>query len=137
MLCSASLSFYILSDRETLTRRTSVIISLASFLVITITCLAITQPKQSSSFVWHNFINDTGWDSDVFVFLIGLINPCYGFGGLDGAVHLAEDCFEPARTVPRAILTSLVVGFTTAFFLVVSMLYCVKDIQAAIASRTG
>lgn len=124
-------------DCEMLTSELSVIVSLASFFVISITCLAITQPKQSSYHVWHDFINNTGWDSDALVFLLGLINPTYGFGGLDGAVHLAEDCFEPARTVPRALCSSLVVGFTTAFFLVVSMLYCVKDTQGAIDSRTG
>ena len=105
--------------------------------MISITCLAITQPKQSSYSVWHNFINDTGWDSDGFVFLLGLINPTYGFGGLDGAVHLAEDCFEPAKIVPRALCYSLAIGFMTAFFFAVTMLYCVKDIEAAINSRTG
>ena len=31
--------------------------------------------------------------------LLGLINPSYGFRGLDGAVNLAEDCFEPASTL--------------------------------------
>lgn len=121
----------------TLTESTPVLISLASFFVICITCLAITQPKQSSYHVWHEFINNNQWDSKALVFLLGLINPTYGFAGLDGAIHLAEDCFEPARTVPRALCSSLVVGFTTAFFLVVSMLYCVKDIHAAINSRTG
>ena len=115
----------------------AVIISLLSFFVISIACLAITQPKQSSYSVWHDFINDTGWHSNGFVFLLGLINPTYGFGGLDGAVHLAEDCFEPAKTVPRALCYSLVVGFVTAFFFAVAMLYCVKDIEAAIHSRTG
>ena len=105
--------------------------------MISIACLAITQPKQSSYAVWHNLINDTGWDSNGFVFLLGLINPTYGFGGLDGAVHLAEDCFEPAKTVPRALCYSLVIGFVTAFFFAVAMLYCVKDIEAAIDSRTG
>lgn len=78
--------------------------------------MAVTQPKQSSHAVWHDFINKTGWDSNGLVFLLGLINPIYGFGGLDGAIHLGEDCFEPAKAVPRAIVNSLVVGFITTFF---------------------
>ncbi|KAL8768825.1 MAG: hypothetical protein Q9209_005006, partial [Squamulea sp. 1 TL-2023] len=68
---------------------------------------------------------------------MGLINPVYGFGGLDGAVHLGEDCFEPAKTVPGAIINSLVVGVITTFFFAVSMLYCMKDLDAAVNSRTG
>ena len=114
-----------------------VVVSLVSFFVISIACLAIAQPKQPSYNVWHKLINDTGWDSNGFVFLLGLINPTYGFVGLDGAVHLAEDCFEPAKTVPRALCYSLVVGFTTAFFFAVSMVYCVKDIDSALNSKTG
>ena len=96
----------------------------------------IAQPKQSSYNVWHSFVNDTGWDSNGLVFLLGLINATYGFGGLDGAVHLGEDCFEPAETVPRALCLSLIVGFVTAFFFAVATLYCVKDLEAAIHSRT-
>ena len=69
--------------------------------------------------------------------MTGLINPNYGYGGLDGAVHLAEDCFNPSRTVPRAICYSLIVGFVTSFFFAVAMLYSLKDIQAALLSRTG
>ena len=114
------------------------VVSFASFLIISITCLAIAEPKKPSDYVWQEFTNNnTGWSPDALVFLIGLINPTYGFGGLDGAIHLAEDCFDPARTVPRAICYSLGVGFITAFFFTVSMLYCIKDIQEALNSRTG
>ena len=102
-LSSASLPFFrAIQSLDTLKASCIVIVSLASFFVITIICLAIAHPKQSSHYVWFNFDNDTGWHSDALVFLLGLINPTYCFGGLDGAVHLAEDCFEPARTVPRA-----------------------------------
>lgn len=101
------------------------------------TCLALSQPKQSSYQVWHNVSNDTGWSSDVFVFMLGLINPTNIFGGLDGVIHLAENCFKPARTVPRALCSSLVIGYTTAFLFAISMSYSAKDVYAAINSRTG
>ena len=97
----------------------------------------MAQPKQSSYYVWHTFINNTGWSSNALVFLTGLINPTYGFGGLDGAIHLAEDCFDPAKTVPRAICYSLVVGFVTAFFFTVSMLYSLKDVEMALNTPSG
>ncbi|KAL6716627.1 polyamine transporter tpo5 [Lecanora helva] len=119
------------------THKAGFIISLASFFVISITCLARTHPKQSNTYVWSNFINHTGWESNGLVFLLGLINPTLGFGGLDGAVHLAEDSVSATKTVPQALCYSLVIGFATSFFFVVSMLYCVRDIDTAIASRTG
>lgn len=69
--------------------------------------------------------------------MLGLINPGYDIEGLDDAVHLKEGCFEPAKTMSRAIDNSLVVDFITTFFFAFSMLYCVKDIDAAVNSRTG
>ena len=71
------------------------------------------------------------------VFILGLLNPVYGFAGLDGAVHLSEDCFNPVRTVPLAICWAVLIGFLTAFFFTISMLYSIKDINAAVISRTG
>ena len=69
--------------------------------------------------------------------MTGLVNPTYGFAGLDGAIYLAEDCFNSAKTVPRAICYSLSVGFVTAFFFTVSMLYSLKDVQMALDTPSG
>ena len=113
-----------------------VIISLASLFVISVTCLVMAQPKQSSYFVWRDFINETGWRSNVIVFLTGLVNPSFGFVGLDGAIHLAEDTVDPSRTVPHAICSSLVVGFITAFFFAIAMLYSIEDLDATLSSHT-
>ena len=125
------------STSDVLMLHVLVFVSLISFFVISIACLVIAKPKQPSYYVWHTFINETGLKPDALVFLTGLVNPNYAFCALDGAVHLAEDCFDPERTVPRAICYSLAIGFVTAFFFTIAMLYCIKDIHAALLSRTG
>ena len=111
--------------------------SLGSFSVISIACLAVSHPKQSSRYVWHEYVNDTGWTSKPKVFLLRLINPVYGFAGPDGAVHLSEDCFNPTGTVPLATCWVVLIGFLTALFFTVSMLCSVKDINTAVFSHTG
>ncbi|KAL9122703.1 MAG: hypothetical protein Q9187_000741 [Circinaria calcarea] len=113
------------------------IVSIVSFITITITCLAVANPKQPSGNIWGGFINETGWSNKGIVFLTGLVNPNYGFAGLDGAIHLAEDCLDAARTVPLATIFSLVIGVITAFFFAVAMLYCISDIRAVLSTRTG
>lgn len=66
--------------------------------------------------MWYSFINTTiGWAQMPLCFLLGLINPSYGFGGLDGAIHPAEDCFEPAETVPPSTLVSPSIRFHDGF----------------------
>lgn len=96
----------------------------------------MAEPKQRSASVWQSFENDTGWRSNGTVFLMGLINVNYGFAGLDGAVHLAEDCTNAASAVPLALITAVAIGFATTFVFVVAALYCVKDFQAVIDSPT-
>ncbi|KAH7008648.1 amino acid/polyamine transporter I [Ilyonectria destructans] len=110
------------------------VISLVSFLAILITCLARSQSKQSDAFVWGNFVNPSGWSADGVVFLIGLSNPNFIYSGLDGAVHLAEECTDAARTVPKALMSTIVVGFITGFSFAIAMTYCTTDFDAVMAA---
>lgn len=90
-----------------------VFLTLAMFIITTITCLALS-PKQSSTYVWATFSNATGWD-DGICFLTGLVTPCFMYAGLDATMHLAEECEEPRKTVPQALLSTVVIGFGESF----------------------
>ena len=114
----------------------AVILSITSFLAITITCLVIAEPKQPSALVWKGFENDTGWSSNGTVFFMGLISINYGLAGLDGAVHLAEDCTNAASAIPMALVSAVAIGFSTTFVFTIAALYCVKDFQALVNSPT-
>lgn len=109
-------------------------LSLIAFFVITITCLAESNPKQSSDFVWREFVNTSGWSSDGIVFLTGLVNPNFIFSGLDGAIHLAEECTNAAVAVPRALVSTVVIGFVTALVFAIGMCYSYHDFDAVLAS---
>ena len=101
------------------------------------TCLARSPAKQSSEFVWTTFINRSGWSANGVVFLTGLITPNYMFAGIDGAIHLAEEVTNAAVAVPRALFSTLTVGFITAFFFVIAMLYSMTDFDAVLRNSTG
>ena len=103
----------------------------------TVTCLATASPKQPSSKVWGGFVNESGWSNKGIVFLTGLVNPNYGFGGLDGSIHLAEDCINATTVVPLATIFSILTAVITALFFAVSMLYCISDIESVLSTRTG
>lgn len=49
--------------------------------------------------------------------------------GLDAALHLAEECTEPEKTVPRTILGAISIGFVTGFSYTVAVLYGLTDIK--------
>jgi choline transport protein len=116
----------------------AVFATLASFFVITITCVARSSSNyQPSVSVWGTFVNRSGWSSGGVAFLTGLVTPNYMYAGIDGALHLAEECKNASTVVPRALMSTLLIGFISSFTFMVAMLYCTSDLDAVVASSTG
>ena len=70
--------------------------SLGGFLVllgcfISIIVCASMAEHNTSAFVWRDWQNFTGWESDGFVFLLGMLNGAFALGGVDVISHLAEE----------------------------------------------
>ncbi|KAJ9132622.1 Choline transport [Pleurostoma richardsiae] len=110
------------------------LISLLGFFVITVSCLARSHPKQSSEFVWTTFIDTSGWSSRGIVFFTGLVNPNFIYSGLDGAIHLAEECTNAATVIPWALISTVTIGFVTAFAFAIAMTYSYHDFDAVLTS---
>jgi len=84
----------------------------------------------SSSFVWKDWVNQTGWSSDGFVFCAGMLNGAFAVGTPDCISHLAEEIPRPRVNVPKAILAQYVVGFFSAFFYIITIFYSVNDLDS-------
>lgn len=52
------------------------------------------------------------------------------YGGLDAALHLAEETLNPASAVPRALMATVGIGFLTGFVFSVAMSYCITDLES-------
>ncbi|KAB8070544.1 amino acid/polyamine transporter I [Aspergillus leporis] len=113
------------------------ILSLATFFVITITCPARSTTQIASSHIWTQFANGSGGWPDGISFLTGLSTPQFMLSGLDATLHLAEECLQPERIVPKAVVITVIVGFLTAFPFSVAILYSYKDIELSLSSPTG
>ncbi|KAI5795517.1 amino acid/polyamine transporter I [Geopyxis carbonaria] len=111
-------------------------VSLVSFVVITITVLAKSSPKQEAKFVFANFVNNTGWESGGIAFIVGLINPNWSFSCLDSATHLAEEVPRPERNIPFAIMGTIAIGFFTSFIYSISMFFSMTDLDLLVNSPT-
>ncbi|KAK1483013.1 hypothetical protein CABS01_02749 [Colletotrichum abscissum] len=109
-------------------------LSLTGFFVITVTCLARSGQKQKDSFVWTTFVNESGWSSKGIVFLTGLLNPNFIYSGLDGAIHLAEECTNASSAIPKALISTITIGFVSAFTFSVAMLYSFTDLEPVLSS---
>lgn len=114
-----------------------VALTLTGFFVIMITCLSRSTNKQSSDFVWTYFTNTGGWSNKGVVFLTGIVSPNYMYAGIDGAIHLAEECTNAASAVPHALLCTWIIGFITSFSFAVAMTYSMSDLDSVLSTVTG
>jgi len=90
----------------------------------------------SSSFVWANWETQTGYSSNGFVFLTGMLNGAYAVGTPDCVSHLAEEIPNPKRNVPLAIAAQMVIGFFTAFFYIIAIFYATTDLTSVLNSSS-
>ncbi|XBW34965.1 hypothetical protein QEN19_000530 [Hanseniaspora menglaensis] len=113
-------------------------ISIFSFLIITIAVLSGAHGKyQSPKFVFATFYNETGWKNSGIAFILGLINPAWSFSCLDAATHMAFEVENPERIIPLSILGTVAIGFVTSLVFVISMFFCIQDLDAVLNSSTG
>lgn len=109
---------------------------MVTVITTTVTCSAVASPRQPNRKVWRNFVDNSGWNNKGMVSLTGLVNPNYGIAGLDGAIHLAVDCFNATKVVPFAVVFSVITRAIIALFFVVAMQYRIGDIEAVLTSST-
>ncbi|KAH8678868.1 amino acid/polyamine transporter I [Tricladium varicosporioides] len=88
----------------------------------------------TSSFVWKDWSNQTGYTSNGFVFLAGMLNGAYAVGTPDCVSHLAEEIPNPRRNVPLAIGAQMIIGFFTAFCYMVAIFYAISNLDDVLAA---
>lgn len=68
---------------------------LAGVFVTIVVCAAMPhvndQPYATNDFVWRTWQNGTGYESQGFVFVAGMLNGAYSVGNSDCSTHLAEE----------------------------------------------
>ena len=96
--------------------------------VVIVGVLAIVPDNhQSTSFVFTEFVNNTGWSSSFYVFMIGLLLAQYTFTGYDASAHMTEETRDAAVSGPRGIVMSILVSLVAGFILLVGVTYAIQD----------
>ncbi|KAH5646974.1 hypothetical protein HBI51_104840 [Parastagonospora nodorum] len=107
------------------------------FVVFIIVITVRSPTKSSNDEVWTLFLNKGGYESKGLSFFVGLITPLFAFCGADSAVHMSEEIRGASRVVPWAMMMSILINGLTGFCMLIAILYCMGDIDAALASPTG
>jgi amino acid permease (GABA permease) len=106
--------------------------------VVIVGALAIIPAHhQSVSFVFTKFVNNTGIDIPIYVFLIGLLLAQYTFTGYDASAHMTEETKNAATAAPRGIVMSIVVSLVAGWVLLLGVTFAIQDYQGELTSATG
>ncbi|OHX01244.1 amino acid permease [Colletotrichum incanum] len=106
------------------------------FLAILIV-LGVMAPKNTASFVFTEFVNSSGWDSNGVSWLVGLISAVYPFLGYDAACHLAEEMPNASRDVPLAMVGSVVVNGLMGLIYGTVLLFSTGPLETLLSTPTG
>ncbi|KAH7130341.1 amino acid transporter-like protein [Dendryphion nanum] len=107
------------------------------FIVILAVLATLSPQKSASADVWKLFLNEGGYESKGLSFFVGLITPVFAFSGVDGAVHMSEEIKNSSRILPWAMLGSIGVNGIMGFSMLITILYCIGDIENALNTPTG
>src|SRR5713101_929673 len=84
----------------------------------------IPSHHQSASFIFTNFVNNTGFSfagAPIYVFLIGLLLAQYTFTGYDASAHMTEETHNAAIAGPRGIVWSIVISLIAGWILLIGV----------------
>ncbi|XXH05947.1 hypothetical protein Hte_012390, partial [Hypoxylon texense] len=110
------------------------IIHLLGFFAVILPLLLLSE-HASSAEVFGTFLNLGGWSTQGLSFSIGIIGNVFAFLGGDGAIHMSEEIRNAPVVVPWSILTGLVFNGALGLAMVIATLYCLGDIDVALADN--
>lgn len=113
----------------------SKVMLLFSCLTITTIFIALfamsdSDSRMSAKDFFATSVNVSGWPKGV-AFIIGMNGANWSFSCLDVATHLAEEMPRPSTDIPKALIWTIIVGFTSGLLVITSVLINVPIIDGA------
>jgi amino acid permease (GABA permease) len=94
----------------------------------------VPDQHQSASFVFTEVVNNTGWQSSLYVALIGLLLAQYTLTGYDASAHMTEETRDASVAGPRGIVMSVVVSVIAGWVLLIGLTFAIQSYDNALAS---
>lgn len=105
---------------------------------VIVTALALIPTEhRSASFVFGEFVNDTGWSSSLYVVMIGLLLAQYTFTGYDASAHLSEETTDAEVSAARGIVHAVGWSWAAGFVLLAGVTFAIQDYAGTQNSATG
>ncbi|KAF4478728.1 Swainsonine transporter swnT [Colletotrichum fructicola Nara gc5] len=104
------------------------IFTVLSILAIVVSLFAGSTKRVTSEQFFTDYYNISGWPKGV-AFLIGINGLNWSFSCLDAVVHIAEEIPQPSKNIPKALMWTIVVGFTTGMLTILALYINITDME--------
>nr|POE53308.1 amino-acid permease bat1 [Quercus suber] len=109
----------------------------SSVVIIIVTLLAMADTRRSGEYVFaHYDAGLSGWPSG-WAFFVGLLQAAYVLTGYGLVVSLTEECSNPAREVPKAMVLSVAAAGVTGVVYLIPILFVLPDVQMLLDVPSG
>ncbi|PKV82690.1 amino acid/polyamine/organocation transporter (APC superfamily) [Streptomyces sp. TLI_146] len=105
-------------------------------LIVGALTLAPTRHR-SPHYAFTEFVNTTGWSSNGYVVLLGLLLAQYTFSGYDASAHLSEETTNAAEAAPRGIMRAIIWSWGAGFVLLCGLTFAIHDYAAVQSTALG
>ncbi|PLB48531.1 amino acid transporter [Aspergillus steynii IBT 23096] len=99
--------------------------------------LWVLGPRRSAKQVFTEFNDGGEWGSNGVATLVGFSTTITSLIGYDCAVHMSEEIKDASETLPKAMITSVLINAASGFLMLVTVCFTLGDIDEILASPTG
>lgn len=114
-----------------------VVFHIAGFIAIVATLLVMTPSFTSAHTVFATSLNEGGWPTQGLSYCVGFLGNVATFVGADASVHMAEEVSNASINIPRAILASMTINGVVGFAMMITLLFCLGDMDTVLETDTG
>ncbi|KAI4154928.1 MAG: hypothetical protein L6R39_001325 [Caloplaca ligustica] len=107
------------------------------FFFVFLVPLVYLSPQSTASFVFANFENAGGWESNGISWGIGLLASAWAFVGIDGTSHMSEEVRNSENVVPQSMVIAFFISGAMAFGASVAILFSVGDLKTILSTSTN
>lgn len=114
--------------------KTYVVLHLAVLVASCITLLVMCDNKHSSSYVWTEIVNSSGWKPDGWSWQFGFLSASWCMTDSDATAHIAEEIKNPEIKAAWSIAGALGFAYVGGWLYNIVLAYCVGDISEKLKS---
>lgn len=103
----------------------------------TLITMWVLGPRSSASEVFGGFEDNAGWGNVGLAVILGQLSSVLSLSGADAATHMSEELRDASRTLPLAMIWTIVSNGLLGFIMLVTFCFMLGDVESVISSPTG